>query len=1391
MKKWLQEHKHSSLFLDFDPESGIKAGTDWEQALYDHLRRCQAVVPLLTPDWLTSKWCFAEFVHARAQGKAIFPVKIKPCEPDGVIGNIQQIDLTRDADEGYGRLERALSDVFDWDGSRPPYPGLMAFQEEDAAMFFGRHAEIAASIERLESLRRQGRRAPHFLLFVGPSGSGKSSLVRAGVIPRLRRNPDRWMAVPAFRPREDPLAELALSLTAAFEALNHPRDLMTLTARLTEAARQAPPDGGAVLHLTRELTLAGQRRDATVLLFIDQAEELFGASAPEPAARFLRLLRAALERCDGQLIALATLRSDFLGAFQTHPFLCDRGYPAPAAYAEITVDPMPEDRFREVIRGPAERAQLLIDDDLVDRMVHDTGTPNALPLLAFTLRRLWDDERIRRDNRFSLREYDTLGGLEGAIRNAADEVLDLPRRSKEELESLHGAFVPTMVRVNAEGEEARRRAYLDEMPRRAEPLLRRFVEARLLVTARQQDGRETIEVAHESLLRIWPQLRSWLQEDQDELRLLDSLHRAAAEWQDGGRGADLLVHRDGRLRDGLDLVRNRRFALKDGSLDKAYVDACVAAQRARDQAEAEERERRIRDAERIADEQRKTTKRTRLGAAIGITLAIVSIAAGLYAWGRKQSADEAQQRAQRDESKALAAVADLERQGSPATAVRVALASLPRDLSDPKRPYAAAAEAALYRALWDNRALKVLQSEGGSVNLVRFSPDGASVVTVSADGSASLWDAASGEQIALLDYPEGKVKTAIVSEDGAKAVSVSGDGTARLWDLSSRTPIASLQGHAEEIRTAAFSLEGKALVTVDKDANARLWNASNGKPLAQFHISETWFGRTLALSPDGSTLALGLSDFTVRLWNSATGTEVSSLRGHQHLVTGIAFSADGRKLVTASLDQTARLWDRESAEEIAVLRGHPASVSTITAVAFDPKGNVVVTTSNDGTARLWRVAGGDPIAVLRGHQSMVKSAAFSPDGTRVATGSSDDTARLWDVETGALIAVLPGHEGEVGALAFSPDGTMLATASDDGTVRLWRAARERRIGILHGHDGTVTSARFSSDGTKVVTASADYTARVWDAASLQVMTVLRGHEGHVLSASFSPDDARVVTASADGTARLWDAMTGAEILRLGAPYTGRVYSAAFSPNGALVATGSDDRMGRFWDVSTGNETRLLRGHKEFINSVAFSPDGKTFATASWDGTARLWKVANGQELFVLRGHDDSVESLAFSADGRQLVTASRDRTARLWLVSSGQQIKVLRSSDGWYSSAVFSPDPDGRRVVTASVDGAATLWDTSSGTAVVVFRGQHGTESAELGLPAWGNSLYSVAFNPEGTRLITASQNGTADVWPVLPSGQALIEFACQSVPWPLTSRERERLGISRPVCDEMEPRLR
>ena len=1328
---WLKEQGHTFYFLDFDPDNGITAGKHWEDELYRHLRLCRVVIALVSPSWLASRWCFAEVTQARAAGKPVFVVKVAPCAIDSLLTDIQRVDLTTNSAEGYRCLARGLkevgidpSDAFTWDPSRPPYPGLLAFEEEDAAIFFGREADIQKGLETLDGLRR--RNGAPFVLCLGSSGSGKSSLLRAGLIPRLRKNRGGWLPIAPCRPQENPMEELALKLTNAFNMLGELRDWRSVYEQLFAPSNSrdwdASPDrdavtGAGLKELTRDLRVLAKQHDATVLLAIDQAEELFGYSDPRMSRAFLRCLRGALEMSGHGLMAIATMRSDTLSNFQMYADL--QGF----AYEPLPVDPIPLRDLPQIIEGPARLADITLEPGLAQMLLQDATTSDALPLLAFTLRELY--ERYGQDHRLRVKEYEDLGRLEGSVRRAADAVIYRTSPSPEELGALRMAFVPAMVRVNDEGDFIRRRASWLDLPARAHRLLQEFIEARLLVS-RGEVGERIVEVAHEALLRAWPRLTGWLREDRDNLRVLDDLRRATEEWQTHGSGEDWLVHHGERLEAVEAMLKLPQFAGQASEIAKGYLAKCVAKRR-------EEQERVEREA--LAERNRleaeaRTARRTRIAAILIAIIAIFAVGAAVVAWRQSGVADAERNQALLSQSKALGAVSREQTDKGYATlGLLLALEALPKQANG-DRPLVPSAEAALLYALFAQREEHTLAGHTQGVNKVRFSPDGSLIVTAARDHTARLWSSATGKLTATLEGHDSQVYDAEFSPDGQRAVTASSDKTARIWDAKTGGTTLVLRGHEGDVYQASFSPDGEKVITASSDKTARVWDARTGQMTS---VLKGHDGEVLAaeFSPGGQQIVTSSADGTSRVWRlGELALEGKSLilRGHTKLVTCAAFSPDGARIVTTSWDHTARLWDMASGKMIATLEGHQDGVSR---AAFAPDGKLIVTTSADGTARLWDGITGKPVAVLQGHKGQVHDAQFSQDGHWLVTAADDGTARLWDVASRETLDIFAGHAGRAWSARFSPNGQRVATASEDNTSRVWRVVPNNIMADLKGHKGHVHRSVFSPDGHRLVTVSDDHTARLWDGNTGHEVAVLTAHTGEVWYAAFSKNGQRFVTTSTDSTARLWDTATGALVHTLRG-HEGLVNHAHFSPNGQQVVTGGEDGLARVWDVAAGKTVALLKGHHGAVNFVEFSPDGQRIVTASQDSTARLWNAMTGELVAVLEGHRGPVINGAFSVDNSRLITASWDRTARLWDGTSGKSLLTLRGHGDAVLSATFSPDS--RRIVTASSDNTARVWDSVTGKSLIVLSGH-------------GGEVYDASFSLDGRLVLTASGDGTARLW--------------------------------------------
>jgi WD40 repeat protein/serine/threonine protein kinase/tetratricopeptide (TPR) repeat protein len=676
------------------------------------------------------------------------------------------------------------------------------------------------------------------------------------------------------------------------------------------------------------------------------------------------------------------------------------------------------------------------------------------------------------------------------------------------------------------------------------------------------------------------------------------------------------------------------------------------------------------------------------------------------------------------------------------------------------------------------------------VNSAQFSPDGRRIVTASDDGTARVWDAQNGQPITVPLQHGHKVTSAQFSPDGKRVVTAAWD-QARVWDAQTGQPLTEPLIHDGLVNSAQFSPDGKRIVTV-RGATILVWDAQSGEQLTEVQHRGVTFVNSVQFSPDGKRIVMA-SGPLARVWDSQSGRALTEPLQNTGVVNSAQYSPDGRRIVTACRDGTARVWDAQSGQPLTEPLKHGAAVSSaqfspdgrrivtatwsgavriwdvqsgmvlagpanqdnrINSAQFSPDGKRIVTASG-AVARVWDAQNGKPLTESLQHTSVVSSAQFSPDGKRILTASRDGTARVWDVENGQPpLAEILRHGNHVSSAQFSADGNRIATASDDGTARVWDAQTGQPLTEPLKNASALNSAQFSPDGKRIVTAARDQTARVWDAQTGKPLTEPLKHPSALNSAQFSPDGERIVTATSDGTAWVWDAQTG-QPLTEPLKHRSRVNSAHFSSDGKRIVTASQDGTARVWDAQSGRQLiELQHGNFVSVSSAQFSPDGKRIVTVSRDGAAPVWDSQSGQQLTQLGG---DVMSAQFSPDGKRILTVS-GTTARVWDAQSGQPLTEPLQHNMAVNSAQFSPD--GKRIVTATLGGGARVWDARSGQQLMepLMHGRsarpgefsRGTNGGTVVAVRW--SVNSAQFSPDGKRILTAADDGTARVWDVAPS---------------------------------------
>jgi len=1170
-----------------------------------------------------------------------------------------------------------------------PFRGLEVFEEEHAPIFFGRNRAVDWLRARLMASAARGC---GFLLVLGMSGVGKSSLIRAGLIPKLKRRGavagvDLWRRC-IIRPdpgRDDPFEVLAEGLLATDVLPELLEGDYRTVQQLADLFRTNATGGGkpqnAALPIANALRRAAEteaerrhsRRplQARLILIVDQFEELF--TYPEDMQDGFADLLAAFASDVGENAAIwvvATMRSDFYPSLQARPKLIElkeRG-------AQFDLEPPESNDLEQIITGPAKAAGLEFESrdrrSLAEVLEAEAAKESgALPLLEFTLDELYK-RRDTENNLLTYKAYDDLGGLAGAIGTRAEAVYN---QLSEGMQAAFPAVMRGLVRVDRAGNITARIPRWDALCRTEAQrgVVERYVAERLFVTYGDESSSErSVRVAHESLLRHWDRSRRQIEQDRGDIELREDLQDEARKWRDAEAGdkAGYLLPSGKRLADAVDLVQRRRDELDKVIID--YVQACEDA--------AERSERRKRQ----------------WAMGVGVGGLVLAAVAGWFAVQSDQNAAEAvKAREIADERRALAeelrdamtdtanhlsrrmaaTVNDLVDEGQYDQALTLALDALPGADEVERFGLKVVPEArvALERAVTALPAFSFAHQ--GWINDIAYSPDGKLILTTAEDNTTRVWDAVTGVELNRFDHDADGVR-ARFTRDGRYVITLSADystdeydeatygiGRADMWDIADRdgaaSPVLTIAGLVSPDQ-AAFDPNGRWIAGIETETRyvTAYQRFGRGGSEVQLDHGDLEVG-FLALDPQDELIVTGMQGGIAHVWDMETGRKLFELAHQSDLYDG-AFSANGRYLVTTTWDDELVIWDITTGAKVASLNDD-YWVSGIYNVEVSDDGQRVLVRLDSTTAYIWDVAHGTGPGITIEHNETINNAHLSPSGAYVATAATDGFGALWDARTGAL---------------------------------LW--------GLDHGEGTDVTEIRFSPDERYVVTVTENYdsyvyTADVWDVATGNHVFEVNSHTDIVYDVDIDPTGRYLLTSSADWDADLWDIETGDWLRTIS--HDGGVWYGRFTHNGdgMMTMAAEGDIITRFWPIDGGEPTELDRIPS--AERVDIGARGETVATVSLETTSRAFVVGlEDSARRPLYDQDQEVYELAFSADGRHVAIAAADGAVRIVHVESGDEVGILEHGAS-VAAARFSPD--GSVLATIDLDGLLKTWDAETGQA--------------------------------------------------------------------------------------------
>ena len=1268
-----------------------------------------------------------------------------------------------------------------------PYPGLRSFNTEESFLFFGRDKEINTLVKILRKKR--------FLAVIGSSGSGKSSLVRAGLIPALNgglmpKSSNHYRYV-IFRPGQNPYDNFKnelfkqniypdISSDQIHESVNNLIILNTLKR-----------SSHGLIDLIKQ-TMIKER----VIIIVDQFEELFRYNLnKEQNSAFVKLLLEASKNPELPIYVIITMRSDYIGDCVQF-----RDLPETINNSQFLVPKMTRSQISEAVLGPSLVAGHGFDESFVQYLLNNISeNPDHLPILQHALMRTWDKWQKNKFKNQCIKHFKEIGGLELALSRHADEAY-------KSLDSDEGRIIACdlfkcLTEKGSDNREIRRPEkfkticeILQKKPEKIIKVINVFRGCSFLTPLNVDIKDDTIiDISHESLMRIWQRLKKWVDEEAQSklmyLRLAETSilyeKKKAGLW----RNPDLQLALQWREEMNPNKIWAQRY---HPGFDSAMNFLNNSEFEYKSELELKEKQRinKINQIKKIADERAKrlnaqsiAAKRLQkllfvLASGFVITITMLIIILLLYNNARFNqelainALNKVNLEKKKSRSRELAAFAMINLNIDSTLSFRLAQEAL-------KQSPEILAQKSIFLP-FQYPFHNVLTGHAKEVNYACFFNNGKKILSCSNDKSIRIWDTKTGTLDKVLKGHESDINIALITKNEKKIISASKDKTAIIWDVQTGNIIHVLNGHENEIRHIAISPDDELLATASYDYSAIIWDIEEGKLLYRL-LGHKGHVNYVDFSNNGKYLATCSDDTDIRLFNVSDGNEIYCMKGHDATVISVNFSPDSQKIVSSSFDTKAIIWDCSTGYIRNILNGHSDFVNH---AAFSPDGSKIVSSSYDKTIKIWDVYTGKIINTLKGHQASVWSCLFSKDSKKIISISFDKTARIWDIEKAKLIHILKGHESDINCANFSPDYNEIVTTSVDKTIRIWNIITGLCINVLDSHSDEINYADFSHDNKQIITASSDKTAIIWDTVSGKIIHVLRGHNKKIIKALFSKDGKYAATASYDKTIRIWDKSSG-KLITILEGHTDVINDICFSPDSLEIVSCSNDCTVRIWDISNQKEKYILKGHKSSVYCVDFSINGKYIVSSSYDKTAIIWNVKKGKKSHILEGHLDTVNSAFFSFDSKAVLTGSDDtmakiwdiktgklkfnlsghkdtvnkaifsdylcatisgsqdygaeNTVRLWDFNNGKLIKVLKGHEASINDLSFSPN--GKYLVTAAgqedygLDNTARLWDIKSGSEICIFKGHT-------------DSIISVKYSPDGNYILTASKDKTARLWP-------------------------------------------